>query len=266
MSPIPKQALNIQSFGLRVSAAAMVQSLRTGRVYSKGNRRLAFRSRTSPQCRAEPSLQERFQSLQYELSDTSQLGKRGEELVALQLGAVTLCIVQPGWVDRVVQASGVTCVLGGLGIIYLAQRDLGDMLSPLPSPREEQTLVDTGLYQYMRHPMYTGLLLAMGGIALASESPGRAAAVLFLYKVLVWKMNREEKDLMQCVPGYEEYMERVPRLVPSRSMLLEGKPYSTGGVGSDTSSGKSGSKSTGSQNNEQADEQDEDEQQDAQSK
>ena len=193
---------------------------------------------------ASEALQGRMQALARELSDTSQLGKRGEALTLAQISGVALCVAQPAWVDTAARVLGSVSIAAGLGIIALASNDLGDMLSPFPKPRRGE-LIDSGLYRYIAHPMYSGLVVSTAGVAIASASPGRGAAVLLLYAILRKKMDEEERLLAESVSGYSEYLENTPRLWPKRSMLLEGKQYSTGeGDGSSRSALNASDEST----------------------
>jgi len=78
-----------------------------------------------------------------------------------------------------------------------------------------QTLVDTGLYGVVRHPLYLGMLLFFAGLALWLESFGGLVAVSALLAVLSARIVVEEKTLKKTLLGYAEYMETVPyRLLP----------------------------------------------------
>ena len=78
-----------------------------------------------------------------------------------------------------------------------------------------QTLVDTGLYAVVRHPLYLGILHFMAGIALWLESYASLIAVSVLLIVLIARIAVEEKTMRQTLPGYTKYMKKVRyRLVP----------------------------------------------------
>jgi protein-S-isoprenylcysteine O-methyltransferase Ste14 len=79
----------------------------------------------------------------------------------------------------------------------------------------DQELVSTGLYGFVRHPMYVGTLVMMVGTPLALDSywglVGLAPALL----ILALRITDEEKMLREELDGYQEYMQKVPyRLVP----------------------------------------------------
>lgn len=77
------------------------------------------------------------------------------------------------------------------------------------------TLVDTGVYRIVRHPMYAGALLVMAGLALWLGSYLTALAALLPATILVVRIGLEEHFLRGALPGYAEYADRVrARLIP----------------------------------------------------
>jgi protein-S-isoprenylcysteine O-methyltransferase Ste14 len=80
---------------------------------------------------------------------------------------------------------------------------------------EGQTLISTGPYALVRHPMYAGALLLLLAVPLALGSWwGLCMPVLFL-PALIWRLLDEERFLISNLPGYAEYRNRVKhRLVP----------------------------------------------------
>ena len=80
----------------------------------------------------------------------------------------------------------------------------------------KQTLVSTGLYGFVRHPMYAGNLILMVGIPLALGSYWGLLLLIPGLLVLVFRILDEEKLLTQELPGYREYAQHVRyRLVPN---------------------------------------------------
>src|SRR5215471_11511383 len=80
---------------------------------------------------------------------------------------------------------------------------------------EGQPVVSTGLYAYVRHPMYSGALLLLAAMPLALGSWWSVLLVVPFFPVLVWRILDEENFLRKDLPGYAEYMQRVRyRLVP----------------------------------------------------
>jgi protein-S-isoprenylcysteine O-methyltransferase Ste14 len=78
-----------------------------------------------------------------------------------------------------------------------------------------QVLIDSGLFGFVRHPLYLGALLFFLGIALWLESYAGVLALPLGFAPLVARMFVEERTLRATLPGYSDYMQRVPyRLVP----------------------------------------------------
>ena len=81
---------------------------------------------------------------------------------------------------------------------------------------EDQTVIDSGPYAFVRHPLYAGALVMIAGIPLALGSWWGLIPAVLLVPVLVWRLLREETFLAANLPGYDAYRGRVRyRLVPS---------------------------------------------------
>jgi protein-S-isoprenylcysteine O-methyltransferase Ste14 len=155
------------------------------------------------------------------MSRLPSLGPRGEGWVAIQvvllLATLAAGVLGPAWSGpiRVVSSIfGVGLVVGGLVLSIRGASDLSDALTPLPYPRDDAELVETGIYAHVRHPIYGGLILgALGwGLLTASIPALGLAAVLWAFFQL--KSRREERWLETRFPGYPAYRERTRRLIP----------------------------------------------------
>jgi protein-S-isoprenylcysteine O-methyltransferase Ste14 len=78
-------------------------------------------------------------------------------------------------------------------------------------------LIDTGPYRFVRHPSYTGALMAFLGLALCLAN--RASLVILLvpvFLVFLRRMHVEERALLQAFGDqYRDYMRRTKRLIPA---------------------------------------------------
>lgn len=88
------------------------------------------------------------------------------------------------------------------------------MLSPLPAPRKSHRLIVSGMYSYVRHPMYGGLIMACLGLAAISRNECRVALSFLLWWVLENKVTFEEKALGEAYPEYEAYKNKVKKFFP----------------------------------------------------
>ena len=82
----------------------------------------------------------------------------------------------------------------------------------MPSVRD--TLVRHGLYAHVRHPIYSGGILILIGLALLKPTLAVALASVLAALFLVVQAFLEEIDLLQRLPAYREFMEQVPRFFP----------------------------------------------------
>ena len=87
-------------------------------------------------------------------------------------------------------------------------------LHVFPEVHHESTLVTHGPYQYVRHPMYTALLLVTLALVLDAFSLGRLLMWIVLLGNLWMKLRFEEHLLTLHFPDYQAYQSRTKRLIP----------------------------------------------------
>lgn len=88
---------------------------------------------------------------------------------------------------------------------------LGRSFSIMPQAR---TLVTSGPYAIVRHPLYLGEGLAIVGMSMQYFSPLAAVIVAMQFAFQIQRMKNEEKLLMRQFPEYRDYMTRTARVVP----------------------------------------------------
>ena len=79
--------------------------------------------------------------------------------------------------------------------------------------KQDHALVSHGLYRHVRHPIYTGDLLLLLGLELALNSWGVLGAIALAVYVRRQAI-REERQLVQALPGYDQYCRRTMRFLP----------------------------------------------------
>ena len=139
----------------------------------------------------------------------------GWALVGAQFGLLAALIILPAgdlWSRGLVSLSaGGVLLVGGVVVAALAGLRLGPSLTPLPIPKDDGELVTSGFYHYVRHPIYTGVLLAGAGLVIAQASLGHLVGWVALWGVLALKALGEEKMLLDKYDGYGEYSARTGR-------------------------------------------------------
>jgi len=86
--------------------------------------------------------------------------------------------------------------------------------SVFPEPVTDGQLIKRGPYRFLRHPMYSAVLLACVGACLIHASPIKVIWLLALLSVLIAKINREESLLLVQYSEYAEYRTQTSALVP----------------------------------------------------
>ena len=109
---------------------------------------------------------------------------------------------------------GAALTLAGIGLAVWARVHLGRNWGQPQTLRQDHELVTSGPYRRLRHPIYTGIILALLGTALACGS------LLFILPVgvgafFVYSIYVEERDMRAQFPDtYDAYCARTNRLVP----------------------------------------------------
>ncbi|MGC1393936.1 MAG: isoprenylcysteine carboxylmethyltransferase family protein [Coleofasciculaceae cyanobacterium] len=152
-------------------------------------------------------------------------GERGEYLVLLQgmllIGFILLPVYRPVELNSDVAAQlylrwGVAAILAlmGLGLIVKGLLDLGQNLTPLPYPKDNGELIQSGAYSIVRHPLYSGIIFAALSWVVFQFSLSHLIAMAVLFAFFNAKASREEAWLTQKYPEYPDYQQRVKRLIP----------------------------------------------------
>lgn len=117
----------------------------------------------------------------------------------------------PSWISNAAHVAS----LIGLAVLAVGLINLGRSATPLPLPVENGDLRSDGLYRYVRHPIYTGVMTLAVGSAIPSGSIAVAAAAAGLVAWLAVKARWEERRLTARYPEYPSYAARTPRFIPS---------------------------------------------------
>ena len=146
-------------------------------------------------------------------------------VVGLVVGFTLWIIVMPldarrfGWSPEFPIWLKVIGIAGLIGSFYLFFRSYADntFLSPLVRIQEErkQTVVSTGVYGFVRHPMYLGAVMMLIGTPVLLGSLFGIVAGVLVTMLLMGRIVGEEKMLSRELEGYDEYKKKVRyRLFP----------------------------------------------------
>jgi protein-S-isoprenylcysteine O-methyltransferase Ste14 len=137
----------------------------------------------------------------------------GTAAVNLAPRLVPAAAIRPG---AVAFAVGVVFLVGGLVLRGWSFKALGDYFTHTVMVTPDQPVIASGPYRVLRHPSYTGVLLASMGIGLASANWVAVAAVtLPTLTLLLYRIHVEERALLTTVGDpYRTYAAHHERLVP----------------------------------------------------
>jgi protein-S-isoprenylcysteine O-methyltransferase Ste14 len=105
-----------------------------------------------------------------------------------------------------------TLLLAGLAFSIWAIRFLDRSFSMVAQAR---AVVRTGPYAYVRHPLYTGELVALLGTALARPGWWPLAVWVLILSLQVYRARNEEAILAATLPDYADYQRTTPQLIPT---------------------------------------------------
>ncbi len=151
-------------------------------------------------------------------------GTHGEWYVVAQLILMVLVFAGPRtgfglptWIfpyTLLGSIGGAILLVAGTVLLIAGIFKLGANLTPVPYPKENATLVETGPYQVVRHPMYSGGILIAFGWAFWVHGWLTLVYAILLFVFFDVKSRREEQWLKEKFSGYGAYQKRVHKLIP----------------------------------------------------
>lgn len=137
--------------------------------------------------------------------------------------AILIYAIQPAWLSWAslplplwMRWAGVGIALAGFALLQWAQNTLGKNWSDTPRMIKEQSLITSGPYHFVRHPIYTAFLLILGSTLLISANwlIGFAWIGMTVLEVAS-RIGFEEKLMLEYFGDqYHEYMKRTGKLLP----------------------------------------------------
>jgi|YelNatPaOPRAMG01_1025707.scaffolds.fasta_scaffold04993_2 protein-S-isoprenylcysteine O-methyltransferase Ste14 len=137
---------------------------------------------------------------------------RSATLVAVQLAAIVYLaltghlLAAPRWIW--LQIAGIALTLWAVAVVDPRRVKI------TPEPARGMRLVTRGPYRFIRHPMYTAVLLFTLGWLTTRPTFSRLLVWLILLADLILKAEYEESLLVRRFPEYRAYRQRTKRFVP----------------------------------------------------
>jgi protein-S-isoprenylcysteine O-methyltransferase Ste14 len=109
---------------------------------------------------------------------------------------------------------GIIMVAFGLGFAVWARWHLGSNWSGAVTLKQDHSLIRTGPYRYVRHPIYSGLLLALLGTAVTLGEWRGLVAFVLAFLAFAYKSRVEEARMRETFPDYASYSRETAALIP----------------------------------------------------
>lgn len=130
-------------------------------------------------------------------------------------------LIQPRWLDFALvdfppwlRILGVPTALAGLALFRWMFRHLGLNITSTSLPRARATLVTSGPYRWVRHPMYTTVLILVVAVTLLTANAVVAASGLAMFALLAARSRIEEQRLVEKFgDAYRTYQGRTGRFL-----------------------------------------------------
>ena len=131
---------------------------------------------------------------------------------------MALAIALPPWLGALAGGAArwiaVALLAAGMSLGIWSRRALGASFTPFPKPVDAGSHAVEGPYRYVRHPMYSAIVVSSAGWALLWGSLPGAVVTAMLLVFFDLKSRQEERWLEQSYPTYADYRRRVRKFMP----------------------------------------------------
>ncbi len=113
-----------------------------------------------------------------------------------------------------IQKIGLLSFTLGLIIITISFIQLNKNLTAFPTPKKNAVLLSNGLYKFVRHPIYTGVILTFLGYSFYQNSVYKLLITILLIILFHFKTNYEEQQLEKKFSNYKLYKSKTGKFLP----------------------------------------------------
>ncbi len=147
---------------------------------------------------------------------------KGWVLVAVQFILLFIIVISSAYEFKLVNRAlmpfvhyiGVTLILIGTALFMLILINFGQYMTPNPVPRVSSVLKTSGVYKFIRHPMYFTVLIIMLGVVMYFQAFYSLAWLAILFLFFIIKSSIEEGFLLNKFPEYSSYRASTKRIIP----------------------------------------------------
>ena len=117
-------------------------------------------------------------------------------------------------INDVLKYTSLLLSIAGFVIIFIAFIQLDKNLTPFPTPKDNGSLIQTGLYKLVRHPIYSGIIITTIFFGFYQQSFWKISIGISLWILFYFKSKYEEKLLSNQFNDYQKYKESTKRFFP----------------------------------------------------
>jgi protein-S-isoprenylcysteine O-methyltransferase Ste14 len=114
-----------------------------------------------------------------------------------------------------IKTIGLVLAIFGFIVVALALLQLNKNLSPFPTPKDSAILIQNGLYTWVRHPIYSGIIILFVGYGIYQDSFFKLVITMFVWVLFYFKTQYEELQLQRKFTEYRVYKSKVGRFFPN---------------------------------------------------
>ncbi|MBK9565204.1 MAG: isoprenylcysteine carboxylmethyltransferase family protein [Saprospiraceae bacterium] len=114
----------------------------------------------------------------------------------------------------ILKLPGLILFISGIAVCFVSILQLNHNLTAFPTPKETARLYTGGLYKYIRHPIYTGVIMIFLGMSLYWSSVYQLMITTALIVLFYYKSAYEEAQLCIKFSEYKGYQSQTGRFFP----------------------------------------------------
>lgn len=139
-------------------------------------------------------------------------------LIRFRIGEIPADMMGGVATERTLAVIGSLMVVSGTVVNIAGRFNLGANWANHVRIYEDHSLVQTGMYRYVRHPLYASIMLMFfGAVVVYRNLAGLMAVCVIFIPFMTYRAKQEEKLLKERFMGYESYMAQVGRFFPKLS-------------------------------------------------
>ena len=135
-------------------------------------------------------------------------------LIQIFLGYLIVTFAGPWTSEPILLTIAGLLFLCGFTIGITALWNLRKSFAVAPQPRDNVELIQNGIYEYIRHPMYSAVFFVTSGILIARYTPEAVIVAIVIVIFFAVKIHYEELALRKKYAGYDTYITKTGRILP----------------------------------------------------